>query len=1198
MNTAIILVTIILVTVGKLQVFQSDMVKYPIYRPLAGTDPNPYGAVSSVISAVKTSSSSELQLNKSLLVKCLLLLLSGDVDSNPGPRPPKYPCGICNRAVTKSCKAIVCDRSNCGVWIHNRCSGITNSRYEEYMENSKLSFICPNCNMPTYLQNMSSDIFSTSNRFHALSTLDSSSEEEDELPSINSPSLFRPAPFSTSSPKGDDRTKLKEIAKNLNVMSVNCNSMQSLGKRAELQALIEDHQPHVILGQESKLGPEHLTSEIFPSSYTTFRKDRKTGGGGVFILLRNDIDYVEGAFDEITTDSEIVWAQLKLPGTKLLNIASAYRPPNSKVEHMSKMQDHLKQVYSKYRNATYIIGGDFNLPSIDWTEDEVVSNSNHSSNDTKTCSIFLDTLNDLGLSQHCKEITRPASQNTLDLMLTNNPGSVIDVTSQPGMSDHNVVLANFKLATGRNRRPQRRIYQYKKADWDQVREAAEQLTTEYFARDPDKYSVSENGLFIEDGIQKIIDKEIPSKLSKSKESYPWITPTVRKAQRRRDRYYAKAKKTRSPKTWSKFKEARQDAKNEIRNSHREYLKGIIGENLAEDPKPFWSYIKSLRKDNTGIPTLRTKNGIPAATDNTKANALVDQFTSVFTQEDLDNLPELPQAFPDMPHITFGEHGVEKLLSNINPSKAGGPDQVPARFLKETAKAVSPMYTHLFRQSYEQGHLPDTWTKAVVCPIYKKGSRSLPENYRPVSLTAIPCKLFEHIVVSKIWEHLNKHGVITSQQHGFRTGLSCETQLIEALHDWTSVMNEGSSQVDAIVLDFSKAFDMVPHQRLLQKLQHYGITGNTKAWIASFLSGRTHQVVVNGSESDTREVTSGVPQGTVVGPLLFLLYINDIEQGLNSTIRLFADDSVIYRKIETIEDSHILQQDLFRLQEWADKWQMSFNIKKCKILRITRRTKTKINFNYVMSTPTLPPSTIEIEQRTIEDAKEVLKVRPPTLSFTPLEEITSDRYLGVILDNKLSFNEHVDTIVKKATNLLNLCRRNLNMCSPQIKETAYKSLVRPHLDYASPAWNPHTTRNISKIEAVQRRAARFVLGNYEYGPEAHLTDEINQTLKWQPLQHRRALYDLTVFYKIRNQLININFPPAVQPSPRHMNRYLHIQTLHSEAYKYHFYVRTIRLWNLLPAEIASITSIDSFKLQAASWIQPMEWARVNNTWTLI
>ena len=205
---------------------------------------------------------------------------------------------------------------------------------------------------------------------------------------------------------------------------------------------------------------------------------------------------------------------------------------------------------------------------------------------------------------------------------------------------------------------------------------------------------------------------------------------------------------------------------------------------------------------------------------------------------------------------------------------------------------------------------------------------------------------------------------------------------------------------------------------------------------------------------------------------------------------------------------------------------------------------------------------------------------------------------MILDNKLSFNQHVDAICKKATNLLNLCRRNLHMCTPQIKEAAYKAIVRPQLDYASPAWNPHTSRNINKIEAVQKRAARFILGNYQYGPQANITEQIQSQLKWPLLQHRRAAYDLSMFYKIRSNIINIKFPQSVQVSPKQDLRYIRIQALHSDTYKNSFFCRTVRLWNSLPTTITTSGSLDIFKTQTITWITPLTWVKVNNTWALV
>ena len=349
-------------------------------------------------------------------MQLVLIILCGDVSSNPG---PVHPCGVCNRAVTNKCPAIQCD--NCNTWIHNTCSGITNSRYDTYIASPNLTSICPQCNLPTFLQNISStlNLHSSTNRFDILSTSGSSTSTY-SLPSINSPQQFRPAPNATSSPK-QKPGNLRQIANKLRVMSVNCNSIQSLDKRSELSALIDLHNPHIILGQESKIGPVHQSSEIFPQNYSSFRKDRKVGGGGVFVLVKDDINSLECTFEDLTdNDCEIVWAQIRLPDSKLLNIASIYRPPNSSLQTMKKINQNLTTVFSKFRNATYILAGDLNLSCIDWQTETLISNPINGTNDTNHSSSFLDTMNELGLSQHCNDITRPASGKTLDLILTND----------------------------------------------------------------------------------------------------------------------------------------------------------------------------------------------------------------------------------------------------------------------------------------------------------------------------------------------------------------------------------------------------------------------------------------------------------------------------------------------------------------------------------------------------------------------------------------------------------------------------------------------------------------------------------------------------------------------------------------------------------------------------------------------------------
>ena len=260
--------------------------------------------------------------------------------------------------------------------------------------------------------------------------------------------------------------------------------------------------------------------------------------------------------------------------------------------------------------------------------------------------------------------------------------------------------------------------------------------------------------------------------------------------------------------------------------------------------------------------------------------------------------------------------------------------------------------------------------------------------------------------------------------------------------------------------------------------------------------------------------------------------------------------------------------------------MCFNIGKCKKLHVyITRKKNKIDHTYLMSNPSATTGTVKAAENIHKIACDTLVTQPPNGSYTPLEVITSDKYLGVTLDHHLTFNEHVDTITRKASTVLNLCRRNLHMCSKDTKELAYKAMIRLLLEYASPAWNPHTSRNINKIEQVQRRSARFVLNNYEYGPDAGLTDKICNELKWLSLQHRRAQNDLTTFYKIRKQSIHMPFPSSVRASSIHPHKYLHIQGLSSAAYLNSFYPRTIRIWNLLPRHIIQPASL----AQLVAWL---------------
>ena len=255
----------------------------------------------------------------------------------------------------------------------------------------------------------------------------------------------------------------------------------------------------------------------------------------------------------------------------------------------------------------------------------------------------------------------------------------------------------------------------------------------------------------------------------------------------------------------------------------------------------------------------------------------------------------------------------------------GPDGISPRILKETSHEVAPLLTFIFNQLLSSGVVLQDWRIANVFALHKKGPKDSAENYRPISLTSICSKVLELIVYSSISNFLDDNQILTPHQHGFRPGHSCETQLLLAVNDWAKSLDNGF-RTDIAIFDFSKAFDSVPHRWLLSKLDHLGICGRTKAWISSFLSDQSQRVVLNGAQSSWIPVLSGVPQGTVLGPLLFLLYANDITENISSEIRFFADDCIFYRQIRTPGDCTSLQQDITRLYNWSLTWQIVFNTK--------------------------------------------------------------------------------------------------------------------------------------------------------------------------------------------------------------------------------------------------------------------------------
>ena len=367
-------------------------------------------------------------------------------------------------------------------------------------------------------------------------------------------------------------------------------------------------------------------------------------------------------------------------------------------------------------------------------------------------------------------------------------------------------------------------------------------------------------------IQDSADKHILSKISRSVSSVPWLTPEVRRKTRKRNETHAKAKKTGSAKIRSKFETLRREIKADIRKQHYLYVNNLVGD-VKANPRDFYRYINSQKKDTQGIsPLKKMQGGGLAQSDFEKAREFNGQFTDVFTKSEHSQVPLLDKSVPFM-DIVVTKEGVTNLLKGLNPSKALGPDELHPRVLKELAKELGPIFAHLFQQSIDKGEIPKEWSLANICPLFKKGDRSLACNYRPVSLTCVPCKLLEHIVCSNIMAHLDEHKLLSEKQHAFRKWHSCETQLITVIDDFAKIL-DNQAQIDTFILDFEKAFD-TPQELLKSKLFSYGIGGKTMKLIDASLCFRQQRVVVNGVKSNWAPLSQVSHRAPFLVPCCFL-----------------------------------------------------------------------------------------------------------------------------------------------------------------------------------------------------------------------------------------------------------------------------------------------------------------------------------------
>ena len=492
--------------------------------------------------------------------------------------------------------------------------------------------------------------------------------------------------------------------------------------------------------------------------------------------------------------------------------------------------------------------------------------------------------------------------------------------------------------------------------------------------------------------------------------------------------------------------------------------------------------------------------------------------------------------------------VEHQLQKLDTSKANGPDGISAKMLKETARSIAPSVTKLFNLSLRTGCFPTDWKTSHVVPIPKSDQHSSPSNYRPISLLSILSKVLERHVHHLVTEHLSLGHSLSQDQWGFRANRSTTLALLRVTNDWLQSL-DARVEVCATFFDFRKAFDTVPHRTLISKLKTLYLHPAIIRWICNYLTGRYQRVVVDGATSQSLPVISGVPQGSVIGPLLFLIYIDSVshlELSQGTKMVLYADDMLIYKDIQSCDNYRDLQNDIDQIYNWSVENSLSFNATKCKQMVISRKHRPIAHTSLHLGNNTL-------------------------------EIVYTYKYLGVTITADLSWSEHIHTKCSKAKKLVGLLyRRFQSNADPSTLFNLYIALIRPHMEYACEVWNPHLQKDKTKLEQVQKFGLRMCTKKWN-SDYAHLLSQFNIPT----LADRRLCLSLCTTYKIINELVDFTQNTYLLKSPtnlRSSNASLLLQPFaRTNAYQFSFVPLSCSVWNKLPKHITSSHSLVVFKL---------------------
>jgi hypothetical protein len=864
--------------------------------------------------------------------------------------------------------------------------------------------------------------------------------------------------------------------------------------------------------------------------YSIYRQDRvETKGGGVCIFLLDEIfsDFFVDTLNISITSVDSLFLHIFNKEFSVL-LGCIYRPPKTKSEIDTELFSNLSQLFSQHKNL--VITGDFNFPDMIWP----FNSQNHIPG---SCNTLVEFLCDTHVAQIIDQPTRfrlGQTPHVLDLIFVSEPSLIsnVDYSSPIGKSDHSVVT--FEIQASISKRNKKALITKSLVNF-------EQLNADLLCVDWKNELADESIEIIWKKFLQILttlrEKNSTIKTFISNPKKPWIKYCHFQSIKHKKNLWRKYRQSGLEIDFANHRKFSNSLSKEIRRARANYEQSICESNNS---KRFYKYIRSNLNSKVSIPSLRLQNKKLTTSNVETANLFACQFYDAFSHNTGQLMPQFDTVINhSLTSVDFTEEIICDKLSKLK-SSSPGLDKISSQILKNCQTTLAYPLSLIMQKSFETSRLPQDWKIAVVAPIYKKGDKFDSNNYRPISLTSLVVKVMESVIVDQINCFSVEQNILSDKQHGFTKGRSVETNLLHCLKDWSSLLDEGKA-VDVVYLDFSKAFDKVPTDLLLQKLDACGIRGLLHGWVADFLKGRKFRVRVGDGLSDMFDVISGVPQGSVLGPKLFLLYTAELPKLVSSSCVQYADDTKLY--VNPLISHSALQNDLNLLSNWCQSWALPLNISKCEVLHMGKNNQ---NLSYYIDGSKLPAVNSHVD-------------------------------LGVLVTNDLSWSDHILKTVKKANKILFLIKRTFCRSSYITMSKLFKLYVRPILEFANTVWHPVLVRDQKLLENVQRKFTRHCFRHCERTNYMRRMSE----MKLIPLIARKRRGDLIFSFKILKGIAENSNLLSLYHLRNNSRLRGHPLTLQVRPFKTHvrkFFLpsRVTEDWNSLTTDIVDLANVNQFK----------------------